>query len=141
VGLTEPKIYLDSCIAIYLVEEHAAYSPRLEALLESLPSAEIFVSDLAVMECLVKPYRDENVLLIEKFDRWFHDVVVLPVTFSVFTDAARLRADHPTLKTPDAIHLATALSQNCDEFWTNDGRLDKLGVNIVRNVSEKPQNS
>jgi len=78
--------------------------------------------------------RDKNTPLEEKFKRWFEDVVVLPVTSNVFTEAARLRADHPTLKTPDAIHLATALYHRCNEFWTNDERLAKLGLGIVRNV-------
>lgn len=133
-GLTEPKIFLDSCIAIYLVEEHESYAAKLEGLLESLPSAEIFISDLTVMECLIKPLRDKNATLDEKFNGWFEDVIVLPVTRNVYTEAAQLRADHRSLKTPDAIHIATALYYNCDEFWTNDGRLDKLGLDIVRNV-------
>jgi predicted nucleic acid-binding protein len=134
VGLTEPKIFLDSCIAIYLVEEHELHAPRVETILENLHTSEIFVSDLAMMECLVKPIRDKNVPLEEKFNRWFASVVVLPVNKRVFVEAAQLRAFHPTLKTPDAIHLATALYYNCDEFWTNDGRLGTLGIDIVRNV-------
>ncbi len=133
-GLAEPKIFIDSCIAIYLVEEHDSYAAKLEGLLESIPSSEIFISDLTVMECLIKPLRDKNTPLEEKFKRWFEDVIVLPVTRNIFTEAARLRADHRNLKTPDAIHLATASYYNCDEFWTNDGRLDKLGLDIVRNV-------
>lgn len=135
-GLTEPRIYFDSCITIYLVEEHEVFAPSLEGLLESRPDADIYISDLAVMECLVKPLRDKNSPLEEKFKRWFEDVIVLPVTNNVFTEAARLRAKHPTLKTPDAIHLATAIYHSCDEFWTNDERLDKLGLDIVRNVCE-----
>lgn len=55
-GLTEPRIYLDSCIAIYLVEEHQVFAPPLETLLEGRPDADIYVSDLAVMECLVRPF-------------------------------------------------------------------------------------
>ncbi|MGL4609627.1 MAG: type II toxin-antitoxin system VapC family toxin [Trueperaceae bacterium] len=35
-----------------------------------------------------------------------------------------LRAFH-NLKTPDALHLATALHHGCQEFWTNDLRLSK----------------
>lgn len=38
-GLTEPKIYLDSSVAIYLVEEHRVFAPAIESSLESRPDA------------------------------------------------------------------------------------------------------
>jgi uncharacterized protein len=135
VGLTEPKIYLDSCVAIYLVEEHSVFAPAIEFLLESRPNAEIFISDLTVMECLVGPLRAGNQTLESKYRQWFESVVVFPVTREVFTEAARLRADFPSLKTPDALHVATAFHHRCDELWTNDERLSALGLNIIRNIS------
>ena len=46
----------------------------------------------------------------------------------VFDQAAQLRASHPKLKTPDALHLATALHHGCAEFWTNDLELAKIPV-------------
>jgi predicted nucleic acid-binding protein len=129
------RIYLDSCIAIYLVEEHQQHAHRLETLLESRPEAGLFVSDLTAMECLVGPFRSKNKLLEEKYNGWFEDVTVLALTNSVFVEAARLRALHSHLKTPDALHLAVALHYDCDEFWTNDTRLQGIAPSIVRNVS------
>ena len=43
----------------------------------------------------------------------------LPISLSVLEGAARLRAAH-NLKTPDAIHAATALAEGCSLFVTND---------------------
>ena len=44
--------------------------------------------------------------------------------------AAELRAHH-RLKTPDALHLATAQSHGCTEIWTNDNRLNSTaGVSV-----------
>ena len=49
-------------------------------------------------------------------------------------EAAQLRADFNALKTPDALHLATALPHNCDQFWTNDTRLDLVAPSLVKNI-------
>lgn len=133
-GVKLPKIYLDSCIAIYLVEEHPNYSPQIESLVEGLSDADILVSDLTVMECLVGPLRKGDRSLEEKFNKWFDGVLVLPLSNIVFRDAGRLRADNSSLKTPDALHIATAVHHDCDEFWTNDTRLDKVAPNMVRNI-------
>ena len=56
------------------------------------------------------------------------------MTVEVFDKAAQLRADFSSLKTPDALHLATALHHNCDECWTNDNRLNSVAPSLVKNV-------
>jgi len=52
----------------------------------------------------------------------------------VFRIATELRARH-RIKTPDALHLATAMHYGCCEFWTNDDRLntvaEKMAVNVL----------
>lgn len=133
-GLDTPRIYLDSCIAIYLVEEYSAFAPIIESLLENHSDYDLCISDLTVMECLVGPLRTDNTRLENKFLRWFESVIVLPITNVIFRDAARLRAVNPALKTPDAIHLASSFHYKCDEFWTNDIRLDRFAPTMVRNI-------
>jgi predicted nucleic acid-binding protein len=125
VGLKSLRVYLDSCIVIYLIEEHPLFSARIEKQLNQGFDIEIFVSVLTEMECLVFPLRNRNGLLIEKFNDWFDAVNLLPVSRTAFLNASQLRADFPSLKSPDALHLATATLYNCDEFWTNDERLKK----------------
>ena len=49
---------------------------------------------------------------------------------AVFEIATRLRADHG-LKTPDALHLASALHAGCDEFWTHDQRLQRAAQDRI----------
>lgn len=133
-GLTPSRLYLDSCIAIYLVEEHHDFAAPLESLLESHSEAEVCISDLTILECLVMPLRSGNQALKEKFDRWFKSVTILSLTGAVFVKAAQLRAKNASLKTPDALHLAAAIHYDSDEFWTNDTRLDNITPEIVRNV-------
>ena len=61
----------------------------------------------------------------------------LPVSLSVLEEAARLRAAH-NLKTPDAIHAATALAAGCSLFVTNDfgfRRVPGLQVAVLAEVA------
>ena len=46
-------------------------------------------------------------------------MVLVPATRQLWEDAARLRAE-TGLKTPDALHAATALRADCSLFITND---------------------
>ena len=129
------KIYLDSCIAIYLVEEHPAYAAAIEDKLAESDGI-ICYSPLTELECLVLPLRLKRNDLLDKFNRFFSLNMKLEMPEAVYQEAARLRADSG-IKTPDALHLATARFHNCTEFWTNDGRLagvaSSLAVNVVAN--------
>lgn len=128
------KVYLDSCIVIYLIEEHPIFAPQVESYLAQFSNAQIYVSDLTELECLVLPLRIKNQVLIEKFQNWFQTINVLSLEKSVFHNAAQRRADFPRLKTPDALHISTAIYHNCDEFWTNDNRLDTVAPKLVKNI-------
>ncbi|WP_295455473.1 PIN domain-containing protein [uncultured Thiodictyon sp.] len=52
----------------------------------------------------------------------------------VFDLATDLRARY-RLKTADAMHLAAAIIYGCDEFWTNDRRLDQAAAGHIQTVS------
>jgi len=133
-GLAELSIYLDSCLAIYLVEENASFVAKLENALAANWDVKFCISPLTEMECLIMPLRWQNELLIAKFENWFRTVEVLPMESEVFRNAAKLRADFGSLKSPDALHLATALHYNCDKFWTNDNRLNSVAPQLVKNI-------
>ncbi len=134
-GLT---VYLDSCIVIYLVEEHTVFAPLLERKLLEREGVILAVTRLAELECLVLPYRNNDQRLVDKFRSWFSVVNILALDDEIFPSAARLRAKYPGLKSPDAIHLSAALHHGCTEFWTNDGRLDNIAPSIVKNLVELP---
>ena len=133
-GLTKSSIYLDSCLAIYLVEEIPAFVTGLENAIAAIADAEVCISPLTEMECLIIPLRQRNKELVAKFENWFSTVEVVPIDAEVFRKAAQLRADFNSLKTPDAIHLATAIHYQCDEFWTNDNRLEPVAPSLIKNV-------
>lgn len=129
------KIYLDACIVIYFVEKHSAYAGTIEALINELTANDVLCySPLVRMECLVKPLRTNDTTLKGHYESFFGAQEKLEITAERFDEAAQLRADFSSLKTPDALHLATAQHHNCDEFWTNDNRLNSVAPSLAKNV-------
>lgn len=121
-----PKVYLDSCVVIYLIQGPESLS---QAVRDDLgPNEEdlltICVSDLTRLECRVWPIRHGDEGLLGQFDDFFASEELEKTTLQtdVFDLATELRARHGT-KTPDALHLAAAMLLGCQEFWTNDHRL------------------
>ena len=127
-------IYLDSCVVIYWVENHSIFAPRIEKRVLEAEFSEFAISALVMSEVLVMPFRQNNVALIERFEAFFANAIVLPMPEIIFVETARLRANHPGLKTPDALHLATATHYKCETFWTNDECLQKVSGNYAVNV-------
>ncbi len=60
---------------------------------------------------------------------------ILEMPEAVYDLALSLRVQY-NLKTPDALHLATAKYHDCKAFWTNDNRLAMVSTLAV-NISEK----
>jgi len=83
---------------------------------------------------LIKPFRQRDAALLYLYETFLAAQLLLDLSFPVFDAAARLRADHPRLKTPDAIHLAAALHHGCTEFWTNGDRLNTIAPTLARKV-------
>lgn len=83
-------------------------------------------SELSRLECRVKPLRDGEPALLAAFDSYFADIIaqVIPLSHSVIDLATDLRARY-NFRTPDAIHLASAISGQCDLFLTNDLYLER----------------
>ena len=128
-------VYADTSIIIYTVEENLDYYLLLQPLwsLFQTGEVEIISSELTLMETLVVPLRDANVDLVNTYEHLLlsSSIQLIPISQNVLRDAAQLRAT-TSLKTPDAIHAATALSQNCSFFLTNDsGFRHVLGLPVV----------
>jgi predicted nucleic acid-binding protein len=91
------------------------------------------VSHLVRLECRVLPLRNDDANLVRRFDIAFDAAEFVPMPPEVFDLAAELRARN-RIKTPDALHLAAAIHNGCDEFWTNDDRLASLNDRIAMRV-------
>lgn len=121
--LTSSLVYLDTSPVIYSVEKFPEYVPLLAPLWLKLQTGEIEIvsSELILMETLVLPLRNSNSILINAYEQLLisSEMRLIPISQSILRQAANLRAT-TSLKTPDAIHAATALSINCNQFITND---------------------
>ena len=129
------RVYLDTAPIIYSVEEHESYWPFLKPLWDSLKNGEIEVvtSELSVLETLVVPIRNENADLTAGYETLLTAsyVELIPITIPILRTAAKLRAEQ-NLKTPDAIHAATASLSNCDHLVSNDSGFRRItGINVV----------
>ncbi|MBP1851716.1 type II toxin-antitoxin system VapC family toxin [Rhizobium halophytocola] len=120
------RIYLDANIIIDLVQGVDELHDRLVRLVgeAELAASPVFVtSQLTLAETLVRPYRnrDEDLLLafegMLKTNAWLE---VAPVADAMLYFAAVLRAEHKSLKLPDAIHLSTAIAMECSHFLSAD---------------------
>ena len=116
-------IYLDTSAIIYSVERNEPYLTLLAPVWRQAESGQFVVvcSELAVAETLVRPIREGNGDLETAFRAVFSapEVRLVSATRQMWEDTARLRAE-TGLKTPDALHAATALQAGCALFITND---------------------
>ena len=81
-------------------------------------------SFLSRLECRVKPLRLGDVSLLGHFDTFFSgaEAKLIDISQAVIEKATELRASY-NFKTPDAIHLATAILAGCSAFLTGDKSL------------------
>ncbi len=126
-GLSLPasgSVYLDANCIIYSVEKIEPYAALLQPIWRAAGRGNFSLigSELLIPETLVKPMqRGDSVLEATFRSLLFHsrEFRLLPITTGILEDAARLRATIG-LKTPDAIHVATAIEAGCGLFVTND---------------------
>ena len=127
------RLFLDTCVVIYLVERIAPWCDKVVDHLKAEGPITLCTSDLVRLEALVKPIRDADGALKQRFEATFSHYETLELNAEVYTMAAELRARHGW-RTPDAIHAATAIIHSVDEFWTNDLRLDGKDSRLVVRV-------
>lgn len=80
-----------------------------------------------MLETLVKPLREKDETLIALFRSLLYskEVRLIPATAALWERAAGLCASFG-LKSPDALHAATALQEGSKSFMTNDVDFQKV---------------
>jgi predicted nucleic acid-binding protein len=121
------RIALDASLFIYLIEKNPTFFAKVEPLFREIDSGAVrgVTSVLALLEVLVRPIEVGATALADDFRnalRMSPNLDLVPMDAAIADLAAGVRARHG-FRTPDAIHLATALHVGADAFVTNDARL------------------
>lgn len=126
-------IFLDTCLVIYAFESHPLHGERVRAAMASVPPDSLAISPLVRLECLVGPMRSANLDLQRHYEEGLTCLHLLDMPPPVYDIAAELRARFG-LRTPDALHLATAQFHRCESLWTHDDRLAAASRSLALNL-------
>lgn len=133
-------ITLDTNIFVYAYQKSDAKGDKARKLLAKIKEVEAltFISVITIEEFLVRIYKqklEKDIELYENFLTAGGLIIVVDINRAIARTAAKLRAAYPSLRTPDALHLASAISSDADIFITTDRRLprkiDKLSIQIL----------
>lgn len=128
------KLALDTVTFIYFLEQHPIHFATVKELFCLIETAELtaVMSSLIFAELLVPAYRADDIKRVQTLVRLltnFPNIQIIPLSPEISAEAARLRAVH-NMRTPDAVHAATALKVSADAIITNDKGFLRLSENI-----------
>ena len=124
------KIFIDTAPFIYLLEDNPLYSQQVRKYISDCFMAEydFYTSLLTVAEYCVVPYRLNCQEKIEYFEQFILDVNIqlIELTKEIAQLSSQIRAKYSAIKMIDALQIATAITENCSAFLTNDKQLQQI---------------
>lgn len=127
--ISQSKIFfLDTAPLIYFIEAHPIYGEMIKQVITSCTRKKIQIVSSVIThhEVLVRPYRDANTQLAEKFSVFLKNnrsLRLLSISEDISEMAAKLRGCYSWLKLADALQIAAAIDAGADLFLTNDKQL------------------
>ena len=120
------RVYWDSMLFIYWLEDHPQYAKQVDAIHSRMKQRQdrLITGAFTFGEVLAGTYRKGRAELADQFRTLLRSVVaeIVPFTVETAEHYARIRGALGT--TPaDAIHLASAAQAGADLFLTNDKSL------------------
>ena len=115
-------LYIDTNILIYLFELHDPYSKKVATILEEFTDGnkQLVTSAVTVTEFLAGTTLS-NLETLHKVPK----LNIVPVDENLAEQSAILQRKNG-IKIGDSIHLATAIQQKAEAFFTNDKRLTMI---------------
>jgi predicted nucleic acid-binding protein len=138
---TVTKLFLDTAPVVYYVEEDTRYLALVDPIFDRLDAGTLVAvtSPVTLAECLVMPYRNNQVELQQIFSDLIvngTNVLFASIDREMGRRAAELRARY-NLSLTDAFQIAVALQSGCDAFLTNDmtlKRVSELSVVVLEEM-------
>ena len=135
------RIFFDTNLFIYLLEDAGERGKRVEAMVERISERRdhLLTSTFTLAEVLVKPLAVGDLTWADKYEKLLNTpgVSLLPFDRGSARIYAGIRQDK-SIKPPDAIQLACAAHAGCDLFITNDERLSKKivpGIHFITSLT------
>lgn len=130
------SVFLDTSPIIYLIESNPLFYPKLSSYLAiSIKNdVPILTSVISIAELGVKPKKINKLELIEDLEQMLSvlQIKVVDINLEAAEISSSLRAKYQSLKSFDALQLASAISNNCKVFVTNDKRLKTITeINVL----------
>lgn len=133
-----PLYGVDSMLFVYHFEANPEFGPAAGRILNAAEAGRcrLVASVLSLMETLVVPKRHGAEELCRKYRDFFQsfpNLEIFPINTAIAETASDLRATHNKIRTPDALHMATAIAAHAEGFLTEDRRLRDLpGLPVLR---------
>ncbi len=125
------RVYWDSMLFVYWVENHPDYAARVDHIFQSilLRGDQLCASYLCMGEVLTGTLRHKHATLSAKVRQLFDSggIEVLPFDRKAAELFAQLRA-RENVSPADAIHLSCAGAAGVDLFLTHDRKMHKLRI-------------
>jgi uncharacterized protein len=137
------RIYWDTMLFVYWLEDHIRYAPRVQQIFERMRVRQdhLCTSAFTVGETLVGFHKRgalETAARVRRFF-WQGSVEVIPYTLETADLYADIRA-RQEISSPDAIHLACAAQAGTDLFLTNDKNLVGKVIPGIQFIAELDMN-
>lgn len=136
-GISEGQIIgIDTMVFIYHLEDHPDFSTITERLFDAVEKGKFhaITSLITLLEILGKPKKEGLTKVVSDYRDLlltFQNLKFIPVDLRVTDLASTLRAKY-SIRTPDAIQIATAIVEGAAAFITNDDQLKKVNeIEIV----------
>lgn len=131
------RIFWDTNLFIYLIEDYGELSERVVALRKRMLSRndQLYTSALTLGEVLVKPTEGGSEDLRRQYEAAIvSGAIVIPFNVEAARLYATVRQDR-NIRPPDAIQLACAAHARMDLFITNDDRLSEKTIPGIQFVT------
>jgi len=128
--LRDKVVGLDTTPLIYFIEENPTYLKLVSPFFEAIDQGEVsaVTSIVTLLEVLVHPFQHGDAALVQQYRDILlnaQGLTTILLSQDIAEEAARIRAAH-SIRTPDAIQMATAIYVGASYFLANDARLPSL---------------